>query len=84
MKDAVIVGGGLAGLSAAWRLRDWDMTLLESGCRVGGRIRSENRGRYFLNWGRDMFAGGKTATNSLITETRPVLRRSPDRCLRCR
>jgi oxygen-dependent protoporphyrinogen oxidase len=69
MKDAVIVGGGLAGLSAAWRLRNWDVTLLESGSRVGGRIRSENRGRYFLNWGGHMFAGGKTATNSLITET---------------
>ena len=69
MKDAVIVGGGLAGLSAAWRLRNWDVTLLESGSRVGGRIRSENRGRYFLNWGGHMFAGGKTATNALITET---------------
>ena len=69
MKDAVIVGGGLAGLSAAWRLRNWDVTLLESGSRVGGRIRSENRGRYFLNWGGHMFAGGKTATNSFITET---------------
>ncbi|WP_231444267.1 flavin monoamine oxidase family protein [Brevibacterium zhoupengii] len=69
MKDAVIVGGGLAGLSAAWRLRNWDIALLESTSRVGGRIRSENRGRYFLNWGGHMFAGGKTATNDLITET---------------
>ena len=69
MKDAVIVGGGLAGLSAAWRLRNWDITLLESNHRVGGRIRSENRGRYFLNWGGHMFAGGKTATADLINET---------------
>lgn len=69
MKDAVIVGGGLAGLSAAWRLRNWDITVLESNHRVGGRIRSENRGRYFLNWGGHMFAGGKSSTNELITET---------------
>lgn len=69
MKDAVIVGGGLAGLSAAWRLRNWDITLLESNSRVGGRIRSENRGRYFLNWGGHMFSGGKTATTALVTET---------------
>lgn len=46
MKDAVIVGGGLAGLSAAWRLRHWDIELLESDHRVGGRIRSERRGRW--------------------------------------
>ena len=41
MKDVIVVGGGLAGLSAAWRLRHWDTALLESGSRVGGRIRSE-------------------------------------------
>jgi len=57
MKDVVIVGGGLAGLSAAWRLRHWDTVLLESGHRVGGRIRSERRGAYWLNWGGHVFAG---------------------------
>ncbi|HSU12329.1 MAG TPA: NAD(P)-binding protein, partial [Pseudonocardia sp.] len=40
MKDVVVVGGGLAGLAAGWRLRHWDTVLLESGSRVGGRIRS--------------------------------------------
>ena len=58
MKDVVIVGGGLAGLAAGWRLRHWDTVLLESGSRVGGRIRSERRGRYWLNWGGHVFAGG--------------------------
>ena len=33
MKDAVVVGGGLAGLAAGWRLRHWDTVLLESGSR---------------------------------------------------
>jgi protoporphyrinogen/coproporphyrinogen III oxidase len=69
MKDVVIVGGGLAGLSAAWRLRHWDSLVLESGSRVGGRIRSEKRGRYFLNWGGHVFAGANTSTDALLTET---------------
>lgn len=69
MKDAVIVGAGLAGLSAAWRLRHWDTVVLESGDRVGGRIRSEKRGQYFLNWGGHVFAGANTSTAELLAET---------------
>jgi oxygen-dependent protoporphyrinogen oxidase len=68
MKDAVIVGGGLAGLAAGWRLRHWDTVLLESGNRVGGRIRSERRGRYWLNWGAHVFAGPGTSTDALLGE----------------
>src|SRR5919198_2378378 len=68
MKDVVIVGGGLAGLAAGWRLRHWDTVLLESGSRVGGRIRSERRGRYWLNWGGHVFAGLGTCTDALLTE----------------
>ena len=52
MKDVVIVGGGLAGLAAGWRLRHWDTVLLESGSRVGGRIRSERRGPVLAELGR--------------------------------
>jgi oxygen-dependent protoporphyrinogen oxidase len=68
MKDVVIVGGGLAGLSAGWRLRHWDTVLLESGGRVGGRIRSERRGPYWLNWGGHVFAGPGSSTDALLTE----------------
>ena len=68
MKDAVIVGGGLAGLSAAWRLRHWDTVVLESGSRVGGRIRSERRGDYWLNWGGHVFAGAGSSTDALLNE----------------
>ena len=68
MKDVVIVGGGLAGLAAGWRLRHWDTVLLESGSRVGGRIRSERRGRYWLNWGGHVFAGTGSSTDALLRE----------------
>ena len=68
MKDVVIVGGGLAGLAAGWRLRHWDTVLLESGSRVGGRIRSERRGRYWLNWGGHVFAGPGSSTDALLNE----------------
>lgn len=68
MKDVVIVGGGLAGLAAGWRLRHWDTVLLEAGDRVGGRIRSERRGPYWLNWGGHVFAGAGTATDLLLNE----------------
>lgn len=68
MKDVVIVGGGLAGLSAAWRLRHWDITLLEADTRVGGRIKSERRGQYWLNWGGHVFSGPGSATDSLLSE----------------
>ncbi|MGP5117749.1 NAD(P)-binding protein [Corynebacterium casei] len=69
MKDAIIIGGGLAGLSAAWRLRHWDTAILESSERIGGRIRSEKRGAYFLNWGGHVFGGRGTSTDVLLSET---------------
>ncbi len=69
MRDAVIVGGGLAGLTAAWRLRFWDIELLEESPRIGGRIRSETRGRYFMNWGGHVFAGAGSSTDTLLRET---------------
>lgn len=68
MKDVVIVGAGLAGLSAGWRLRHWDTLLLESDGRVGGRIRSERRGSYWLNWGGHVFAGEGSSTDALLNE----------------
>ena len=69
MKDVAIVGGGLAGLSAAWRLRHCDTVLLESGARVGGRVRSERRGPHWLNWGGHVYAGGNSATSWLLGDT---------------
>ncbi|MFC7061022.1 flavin monoamine oxidase family protein [Halobacillus seohaensis] len=66
MKDVIIIGGGLAGLSAAWRLKHHDILLLESDDRVGGRVRSERRGDYWLNWGGHVYAGAGSATDELF------------------
>jgi oxygen-dependent protoporphyrinogen oxidase len=68
MKDVVVVGGGIAGLSAAWRLRHRDILLLESRDRVGGRIRSERRGQYWLNWGAHVYAGTGSSTGWLLED----------------
>ncbi len=69
MKDVVVVGAGLAGLSAAWRLRDSDLLVLEADDRVGGRIQSEHRGDYWMNWGGHVFAGTESSTEDLLQET---------------
>jgi protoporphyrinogen/coproporphyrinogen III oxidase len=66
MYDAIIVGGGLAGLSAAHRLRHRNILLLERDTRFGGRIRSERRGEYWLNWGGHVYNGPGTATGDLM------------------
>jgi protoporphyrinogen/coproporphyrinogen III oxidase len=74
--EAVVVGGGIAGLASSWYLRDRDVLLLEADARLGGRICSEPRGKYWLNWGAHVFAGPESATGRLMQElgvrTEPV------------
>lgn len=64
--EVVVVGGGIAGLTAAWSLRDRDVVVLEATDRLGGRIRSESRGDYWLNLGAHVFGGPETATGRLL------------------
>ncbi len=68
MKDVIVIGGGLAGLSAAWRLRHNNLLVLEASPRLGGRIRSERRGKYWLNWGGHVFGGQNSYVNNLLKE----------------
>ncbi|HEU0336218.1 MAG TPA: NAD(P)/FAD-dependent oxidoreductase [Gaiellaceae bacterium] len=76
MPEVIVVGGGVAGLTAAWELRDRDVLLLEADERVGGRIRSERRGDYWLNFGAHVFGGPTSATGRLLSalgvDARPV------------
>lgn len=66
--EVVIVGGGIAGLAAAGELRDRDIIVFEATDRVGGRIRSEPRGRYWLNLGAHLFGGPGSLLGRLVDE----------------
>lgn len=66
--EVVVVGGGIAGLTAAWRLRHRRVLLLEADDRVGGRMRSEPHGDYWLNYGAHLLPAPGSLVDSLVTE----------------
>ncbi len=66
--DAVVIGGGIAGLTAAWRLRHRRVLLLEAGDRLGGRLRSSPHGDGWLNLGAHLFPGPGTVIDGLLRE----------------
>ena len=71
-KRIVIAGGGIAGLSTAWTLRqrapDVDIVVLERGARTGGNIRTENVDGYICESGPDGFLDNAPATLALVRE----------------
>jgi oxygen-dependent protoporphyrinogen oxidase len=75
-RDVVVIGGGIAGLSAAWRLRHRDVLLLEAADRLGGRLRSDPRGDYWVNYGAHLFPAPGSLVDSMARdcglETVPV------------
>ncbi len=68
MTDVVVVGGGIAGLTAAHALRDLDVVLLEAADRTGGRIYSEPRSENWLNFGAHVFGGESSSSGQLLRE----------------
>jgi oxygen-dependent protoporphyrinogen oxidase len=66
--DIVVVGAGIAGLAAAWQLRERDVLVLESENRVGGRLYSLPRDPYWLNFGGHVLGGSDTATGRLLED----------------
>lgn len=42
LQDVLVIGGGIAGLTVAWKLRDRKVRLLEAHSEVGGVSKSEN------------------------------------------
>ena len=75
-KRAIVVGGGVTGLAACYRLRreaarrdiPLDVTLLEATARVGGVIRTEHRDGFLLEHGPDAFISTKPAAKALCEE----------------
>ncbi|MGA2378561.1 MAG: FAD-dependent oxidoreductase, partial [Spirochaetia bacterium] len=59
MKRLVIIGGGIAGLSAAWEASrsgaELDVTLIERDERLGGKIRTDSMDGFLLEQGPDSF-----------------------------
>jgi protoporphyrinogen/coproporphyrinogen III oxidase len=49
--EVVVIGAGLAGMVAAYELRDRDVVVLETADRVGGRTLSGEHGEYWYNLG---------------------------------
>ena len=68
--DVAVVGGGIAGLSAAYELERRGLTvrLLEASDRIGGVIRTERRDGWVIDAGPDALLAQKPAAVQLCRE----------------
>ena len=75
-KRAIVIGGGITGLAACYRLQceaakrniPLDVTLLEATGRVGGVIQTEHRDGFLIEHGPDAFISTKPAAKVLCEE----------------
>ena len=70
MSTVVVVGGGIAGLSCAWRLQQagYQVEVLEGEDAPGGRMRSERRGDFVIDRGAQFIASGYRNLHALAAE----------------
>ena len=70
MKRVIIIGSGLAGLSAGYRLREqgWQVTVLESLGRVGGRVLSESEDGFLFDVGPTIVTDKYTEYMKLVRD----------------
>lgn len=68
--DVIVVGAGIAGLGAAWRLQSRGLTVcvLEAGARVGGRMTTDRVGGYTIDTGVTLLGNAFRAMRKLATE----------------
>lgn len=66
--DVIVVGGGIAGLAAAWALRDRDVVLVEALDRVGGRIFNKRRDPNWMITGAHFIGGPDSSMGALAAE----------------
>ena len=68
MASVVVVGGGLAGLTAGWRLQQagHDVEVLEACAEPGGRMRSERHGGFTLDRGAQFVSSAYRNLQGLI------------------
>lgn len=67
-----VVGAGIAGLTAAFRLHtlhpDWEITLVDAGDRVGGKILTEHLKGFVIDAGPDSLITSKPEGLALMAE----------------
>lgn len=70
MSKVIIVGGGIAGLAAAWRLQraGHEVNILEREVASGGRMRSERRGAFIVDRGAQFVFSGYADLHALAEE----------------
>ena len=70
MKEVVIIGGGITGLSVAWRLIDkgFKVKILEADDRVGGLAKSIKIDNYYFDIGpHSFFSEDKEVFDSIMS-----------------
>ena len=66
--DILIIGAGIAGLGAAYRLRENDLVVLETNNFAGGRTESRQLGDYVYNAGAQVIMGDSSPVAQLADE----------------